>query len=60
MLKAKEKYYMKKIKLTNYKTVPNSYGIQNRKRMTFWLLWVIPIFIIDVVVDGEYERGWIK
>lgn len=52
MIVKKEKYYRKKINIINK---DRCYDIQERKRTTYLLLGIIPIFINDEVIGGKYE-----
>ena len=52
MIIRKEKYYIKKINKIG-KTI---YDVQERKRTTYLLLGIIPIFINDEVIGGKYEN----
>ncbi len=56
MVRKTEKYYIKKIKTykSKYRKF-NSYGEQKVKRTTYWLFLVIPIFIKEEVLKGEFE-----
>ncbi len=51
MIVKREKYYVKRI---------NRIGAysesQNRKRTSFWLFGIIPLYIKDEVLSGAYER----
>ena len=52
MIVRREKYYIKKInKLNDF-----NYNTQKRKRITYLLLGIIPIFINDELIEGSYER----
>jgi hypothetical protein len=50
MIVKREKYYIKYINKTKY-----SVGKQQRKRTSFWLLGIIPLYIKDEVINGDYE-----
>lgn len=52
MIIIKEKYYLKKIN----KIGKAIYDVQERKRTTYLLLGIIPIFINDKVIGGKYEK----
>lgn len=52
MIVRKEKYYSKKINIIDRNRY---YDIQERKRTTYLLLGIIPIFINDEVIGGKYE-----
>lgn len=52
MIIRKEKYYLKKINKIG-KTI---YDVQERKRTTYLLFGIIPIFINDEVISGKYEK----
>ena len=47
MIKKIEKYYTKTV---------NTFGKQYRKRTTYWLLFIIPIYVTDIAIKGDYER----
>jgi hypothetical protein len=51
MLRKTEKYYVKRIN----KICDSFYGSQQRKRTTWWLFFIIPIFIKDELIRGDYE-----
>ncbi|AMQ66540.1 DNA/RNA helicase-like protein [Bacillus phage Shbh1] len=51
MVRVTERYYIKKIN----KLLGKYYGKQQRKRTTYWLFWILPIFSKDEVVSGDYE-----
>ena len=52
MIVKREKYYIKKInKIGN-----TYYGSQKIKRTSFWLLGIIPLYIKNEVVSGDYEK----
>ena len=56
MIRKTEKYYKKKIITYKSKIKEfNEYGKQNIKRTTCWLFFIIPIFIKEEVLNGEYE-----
>lgn len=51
MIVKREKYYTKrfgKIGNTYYKQ-------QQRKRTSFWLFGIVPLYIKDEVISGDYE-----
>lgn len=52
MIIRKEKYYIKKINIISRNKI---YDTQERKRTTYLLLGIIPIFINDEVISGKYE-----
>ena len=55
MIRKTEKYYTKRIR--KYKGVNRTYdeyGTQYIKKTTYWLLFIIPIFIKNEVVKGDY------
>lgn len=52
MMVRTEKYYIKKINRLN----DFNYSTQKRKRTTYLLLGIIPIFISDELIEGSYER----
>lgn len=54
MIVKKEKYYIKKINIIDKKY--GCYDTQNRKKTTYLLFGIIPIFISDEVIGGEYEK----
>ena len=56
MIRKTEKHYTKRIR--KYKGVNRTYdeyGTQYIKKTTYWLLFIIPIFIKNEVVKGDYE-----
>lgn len=53
MIVRKEKYYRKKINIINKNTC---YDIQDRKRITYSLFGIIPIFIDDKAIGGQLEN----
>ena len=56
MIRKTERYFKKRV--TRYKSALkkfNEYGQQNIKRTTYWLFWIVPIFIKDEVQSGDYE-----
>lgn len=53
MVVRKEKYYIKKINVIDKH---KCYDTQKRRRITYLLFGIIPIFINDEVISGEYEK----
>jgi hypothetical protein len=53
MLVKKEKYYTKETQLTHFKVSSNRYIVEQRKRISYWLLWIIPIFANDTVLRRD-------
>lgn len=53
MIIRKEKYYIKKINVIDRN---RCYDTQERKRVAYLFLGIIPIFINDKVVSGKYEE----
>lgn len=50
MIVKREKYYTKRFgKIGTY------YKKQQRKRTSFWLFGIIPLYIKDEVISGDYE-----
>lgn len=50
----KIKYYKKKV---NVLDKLKCYDVQGRRKVTYFLFWIIPIFIIDEYVNGAYENN---
>lgn len=48
MIVKREKYYVKRIN-------GNPYDGQRRKKTSFWLFGVIPLYVKDEVLSGDYE-----
>lgn len=59
MIRKTERYYIKRVVTHKAMTKRsfNEYGRQQRKRTTYWLFYIIPIFISDEVVGGDYENN---
>lgn len=51
MLIKREKYYKKKIN----KSGTWYYELQRRKRTSFWLFGIIPLYIKDEYISGDFE-----
>lgn len=51
MIRKTEKYYTKRVN----KIGDSYYGQQCRKRTIYWFLFIIPIFVKDEVIRGDYE-----
>lgn len=55
MIVRREKYFIKEwYKKDSY---DSHYRRQKRKRTSYWLLGIIPLFITTEVIDGDYEWG---
>lgn len=52
MLVKREKYFIKRINKIN-KTF---YGEQKIKRTSYWLVGIIPLYIKNEVINGDWER----
>lgn len=52
MIVKKERYYIKKI---NRKSYFQSFDTQKIKQTSFWLLGIIPLYIKNEVIEGQYE-----
>jgi hypothetical protein len=52
VIKKTEKYYVSRVQTTAYKYIPNKYITEKRKRTTYWLFWIVPIFMYD---EPAYE-----
>jgi hypothetical protein len=52
MIRKTEKYYRKEIN----KIGKNYYGSQSIKRTTYWFLWIIPVFVKNEIISGDYEQ----
>lgn len=49
MIIKREKFYIKRINGIMY-------DMQKRKRTSFWLFGIIPLYIKEEVLSGNYER----
>lgn len=49
MIVKREKYYVKRIN-------GSLYDRQRRKKTSFWLFGIIPLYIKTEVLSGDYER----
>ena len=55
MIIKREKYFKKWVRINNYDKLWEKKGIQYRKRTSFWLFGIIPIYIRNEVVKGDYQ-----
>lgn len=57
MLIKRERYYIKRVKKDGYIT---KVGKQNVKQTSFWLFGIIPLYIKNEIINGDYEscRTW--
>lgn len=56
MIKKTEKYYIKRIRTYKGSTRKfDKYGTQNIKITKYWLFFIIPIFVKQEVLRGDYE-----
>lgn len=52
MLVKRERYYIKRVKKDGYIT---KVGKQNVKQTSFWLFGVIPLYVKNEIINGDYE-----
>ena len=55
MIVKREKYYKKWVRKNDYDRFWEKKGRQYRKRTSFWLFGIIPIYISNEIISGDYQ-----
>jgi hypothetical protein len=55
MIVKREKYYKKWVRKNDYDRFWVKKGRQYMKRTSFWLFGIIPIYISNEVISGDYQ-----
>lgn len=56
MIRKTEKYYKKRVRtFKGWNRSLNTYGYNYMKKTTYWLFYIVPIFVTNEVQKGVYQ-----